>query len=89
VGQAADRTHEYIRTIDEYLEMRRDTIGAKPSFAILETGLDLPDEAVRHPIINELSILAIDMILLGNVSRDAITHRTKVNSWRRTSLHTT
>ena len=89
MGQAADRTHEYIRTIDEYLEMRRDTIGAKPSFAILETGLDLPDEAVRHPIINELSILAIDMILLGNVSRDAITHRTKVNSWRRTSLHTT
>jgi hypothetical protein len=89
VGQAADRTHEYIRTIDEYLEMRRDTIGAKPSFAILETGLDLPDEAVRHPIINELSTLAIDMILLGNVSRDAITHRTKVNSWRRTSLHTT
>jgi len=89
VQQAADRTHKHIRTIEEYLEVRRDTIGAKPSFAILETGLNLPDEAVRHPIIDELSILSIDMILLGNVSRDTITYRTKVNSWRRTSLHTT
>jgi Delta6-protoilludene synthase len=89
VDQAADRTHKYIRTVDEYLEIRRDTIGAKPSFAILETGLNLPDEAVRHPIINELSIVAIDMILLGNVSRDAVAHTTKVNNLRRTSHHTT
>jgi len=89
VDQAADRTHKYIRTVDEYLEIRRDTIGAKPSFAILETGLNLPDEAVRHPIIDELSIVAIDMILLGNVSPGAMTHRTKVNSWRRTLHHTT
>ena len=60
--------HKHIQTIDEYLEVRRDTIGAKPSFAILETGLEnLTDEAVCHPVINELSILAIDMILLGNV----------------------
>ena len=48
--------------------MRRDTIGAKPSFAILETGMNLPDEAVQHPVIQEMSILSIDMILLGNVS---------------------
>jgi Delta6-protoilludene synthase len=52
------------------LEVRRDTIGAKPSFAILETAMNLPDEAVRHPDIVELSILSIDMILLGNVSGD-------------------
>ena len=71
--QAADRTHKHIRTIDEYLEVRRDTIGAKPSFAILETGLNLPDEAVHHPIIDELALVATDMILLGNVSRVTIT----------------
>ncbi|KAI9453186.1 terpenoid synthase [Russula earlei] len=68
VQQAADRTHKHVRTIQEYLEVRRDTIGAKPSFVILETPLNLPEEAVRHPIIEELSILSIDMILLGNVS---------------------
>jgi len=67
VQQAADCMHKHIQTIDEYLEVRRDTIGAKLSFAILETGLEnLTDEAVCHPVINELSILAIDMILLGN-----------------------
>lgn len=67
VQQAADRTHKYIRTIQEYLEVRRDTIGAKPSFAILELDMNLPDEAIHHPVIEELSILSIDMILLGNV----------------------
>ncbi|KAF8483510.1 terpenoid synthase [Russula ochroleuca] len=66
VQQAADRTHEHVRSIQEYLEVRRDTIGAKPSFAILETGMNLPDEAVQHPVIQEMSILSIDMILLGN-----------------------
>ena len=68
VQQAADRANHYFRTIDEYLEVRRDTIGAKPSFAILELEMDIPDEVMHHPIIEELSILTIDMILLGNVS---------------------
>jgi Delta6-protoilludene synthase len=57
----------HVRSIQEYLEVRRDTIGAKPSFAILELDMDLPDEAVHHPVIEELSIVTIDMILLGNV----------------------
>jgi hypothetical protein len=68
VQQAADRTHKHIRGIQEYLEVRRDTIGAKPSFAILELDMNLPDEAVHHPVIEEMSSLTIDMILLGNVS---------------------
>ena len=72
--EAKDRTHKHIQTIDEYLEVRRDTIGMKPCFAILETGLNLPDEAVRHPVINKLSTLAIEMILLDNVSRDTTIH---------------
>ena len=79
VQQAADCMHKHIRTIDEYLEVRRDTIRAKLSFAILETGLEnLIDEAVCHPVINKLSILAIDMILLGNVGRDTTDHETKL-----------
>jgi len=75
------------------LEVRRDTIGAKPSFAILETAMNLPDEAVYHPDIVELSILAIDMILLGNVSGDAISPLVTGLTIRfclgRISLHTT
>ena len=67
VQQAADRTHAYIRDIDSYLEVRRDTIGAKPSFALLELGMDLPDEVINHPVIKDLSIWVIDMLCLGNV----------------------
>ena len=78
VQQAADRTYEHIRSIDEYVDARRDTIGAIPSFVILEMGLNLPDEAVRHPVIHELSILATDMILLDNVGRDTTTGMTRL-----------
>ena len=70
VQQAADRTHKHIRTIDKYMEVRRNTVGTMPSFALLGIGLNLPDEAVLHPVIDELSALASDMISLSNVSQD-------------------
>ncbi|KAI0291779.1 terpenoid synthase [Multifurca ochricompacta] len=66
VQQAADRTNKYIPTIEEYFEIRRDNVGTKPSFAIIELEMDLPDEAVNHPTIQELSVLATDMIFLDN-----------------------
>jgi hypothetical protein len=88
VEEAKDRTDEQIRTINEYLELRRDTIAVKSYIAILEIGLNLPDEAVRHPVVNKLSTLAAEMILLDNVSRDATTHG-EVNGHRRTWSHTT
>ena len=69
--EAEDHTHKHIRTINEYMEMRRDSIGMKTVFAILEIGLNLPDEVVRHPVINELSTLALEIVSLDNVSRDA------------------
>ena len=81
--EAKDRSQKHIRTVDEYMEVRRDTIGLKPSFAILEAGLNLPDEAVRHPVIERFLTLAAEMVLLDNVSRDAITHG-EVNDYRRT-----
>jgi hypothetical protein len=81
--EAKDRTHKYIRTIDEFFEIRGDTIGVKPLFTILELGLNLPDEAVCHPVINELSTLALEMIFLDNVSRGATTH-SEINSYCRT-----
>ena len=41
--------------------------------------MNLPDEAVYHPDIVELSIVTIDMILLGNVSGDTIPDITVLN----------
>ncbi|KAF9049393.1 hypothetical protein BDZ89DRAFT_1154657 [Hymenopellis radicata] len=42
VDQAKDRSDDRIRTIADYMELRRITIGGKPSFALLELGMDLP-----------------------------------------------
>ena len=56
------------------MEVRRGTIGAKPVFALLGVGLNLPEEAVLHPVIEELSVLAADMISLSNVSQDITTY---------------
>ena len=60
--------------MDEYMEVRRNTVGALPVFAMLGMGLNLPEEAVLHPVIEELSALVADMISLSNVSQDATTY---------------
>ena len=67
VEQAKDRDDDYYRTIDEYLKNRRENIGARPSYVPAELGLDLPDEAFYHPVIQELSYHIADLIILGNV----------------------
>lgn len=68
VQQAKDRTHSTIRDIDSYMEVRRKTIGAWPSFALLELDMDLPEDFMDHPVMHELHVLSISMICLGNVS---------------------
>ncbi|RPD59287.1 terpenoid synthase [Lentinus tigrinus ALCF2SS1-7] len=66
VQQAADRDVQRLRDVNSYLEMRRENIGAKPSFALLELDMNLPDEVLAHPAIVDLTTWAIDMIILGN-----------------------
>ncbi|KAL7282972.1 terpenoid synthase [Trametes coccinea BRFM310] len=66
VEQATDRAIGRMHDVDSYLHMRRENIGAKPSFAILELDMDLPDEVFFHPMLVDLSTWAIDMLILGN-----------------------
>ncbi|KAF8266735.1 terpenoid synthase [Lactarius quietus] len=66
VQEAADRGHKRIRSVQEYFDLRRVTLGARPSFALIELDKDLPDEAVRHPVVEEITILTVDMISLSN-----------------------
>ena len=63
--RAADK--HGLRSVQEYFEFRRDIIGARPAFVLLELDMNLPDEAVHHPVIEEMTILAIDMTILDNV----------------------
>ncbi|KZV87921.1 putative terpene cyclase [Exidia glandulosa HHB12029] len=67
VDQARDRDEARTRDIDEYFDVRRLTIGAYPSFVLLQMGMGVSDEAVfEHPTVVCLETLATDMIILGN-----------------------
>lgn len=66
VVEALDREQGHRRSVDDYLQLRRLTIGAKPSFTICEMGMDLPDEVFYHPVIVELIECSTDLIIIGN-----------------------
>jgi len=56
----------HIRSVEDYFAVRRKTVGAKPSFAICELYLNIPDDVMKHPVIMKLSELSDDMMILGN-----------------------
>ncbi|KAF7372989.1 Terpene cyclase [Mycena sanguinolenta] len=64
--QAVDRETGHLRSISEYLQLRRGTIGVRPSFDFFLLTDDLPDSAVDHPHIERLACGAIDMTILAN-----------------------
>ncbi|KNZ73745.1 Pentalenene synthase [Termitomyces sp. J132] len=64
--QAQDRTLNYIRNVDEYFSVRRETIGAKQAFVVLEFELNLPDEFFDDPVIQRLVNACIDLIIISN-----------------------
>ncbi|KAJ7654615.1 isoprenoid synthase domain-containing protein [Mycena polygramma] len=66
VVQAEGRAFDTVLTIDSYLQVRRQNIGARPSFVPGELHLDLPDEAFYHPVIKELETHITDLIILDN-----------------------
>ncbi|KAK0443682.1 terpenoid synthase [Desarmillaria tabescens] len=66
VQQAKDRNQCYIRNIQDYFDVRRLTIGAYPSYAMLELGYDLPDEVFHHPTIVALRHMSCDLLIMDN-----------------------
>ena len=68
VQESIDRKDHRILDVKSYIDARRCSSGVKPSFAILELGLDIPDEVMAHPAIQEMIIAAVDMSAFWNVS---------------------
>lgn len=68
VTEAEDRAANHVRTLEEYFPLRRDTCGACPTLALIEFGLDLPEEVTSHPVVASLTQDAVDLIILVNVS---------------------
>ena len=62
-----EKPPQQFRTIESYLETRRENIGARPSFAMGELQLSIPDEAFYHPVMKELEYLCADLMLIDNV----------------------
>ena len=71
VREAEDRSKasgtETEHTIDSYLQLRRETIGCWPSFALLGLATEhLTDNVVNHPLVDALGQLATELMLIGN-----------------------
>ena len=67
VQESIDKKDRRILDIKSYIDARRRTSGVKPSFSIFELGLDIPDEVMSHPAIQEMVLAAVDLVALCNV----------------------
>ena len=68
VERAKDRDVRHKRTVEEYLALRRRTIGGMPVFAMMQLEFDIPDEVYYSPLFKDLQGWVIDMFILCNVS---------------------
>ncbi|KAH8817571.1 terpenoid synthase [Flagelloscypha sp. PMI_526] len=66
--QAQRHAEGYICTPEEYMCARRDNFGTYQCFALLEQSLqlNLPDEAIDHPLLQSLYKDTTDMLILSN-----------------------
>ncbi|KIM41852.1 hypothetical protein M413DRAFT_27416 [Hebeloma cylindrosporum] len=66
VEEAEDRAQNRIRPVQDYLRLRRDTCGARPTLVLIEFGLNLPREVTDHSTLVSLTQDAVDLIILVN-----------------------
>ncbi|KAI1782570.1 terpenoid synthase [Ganoderma leucocontextum] len=67
VEQARDREGERVRTVEEYMVVRRLTIGAEPCYALAELGFSLPQEVHYHPLLQELqAAVTVNILIYDN-----------------------
>ena len=66
--EAEDRVAGHQRTVDDYMLLRRDTCGAKPSFSFFGLGLNIPNAVFDNPHMISLINNAADLSAIANVS---------------------
>jgi len=64
--EAFDRTSGHIRSIADYIPLRKLTSGSRATFLCIELGLDIPDEVYEHPVLESLLELTADTIVITN-----------------------
>ena len=67
--QARDRALGVVPDLESYIELRRDTSGCKPCWALIEyaNNLDIPDEVMQHPVVQSLGQAVNDLVTWSNV----------------------
>ncbi|KXN86840.1 Delta(6)-protoilludene synthase [Leucoagaricus sp. SymC.cos] len=66
IEEADDRANKRYRSFEDYMRIRKNTAGGAPTLALIEFGLDLPDEVFDHPIVTSLRDRAETLIVLVN-----------------------
>ncbi|KAI9462678.1 terpenoid synthase [Russula earlei] len=66
IDEASDRAGGHVRSIEDYLKLRRLTVGGYPSFMPVEAGLDIPNEVMAHSVMKLLCALAAESLVLTN-----------------------
>src|SRR5260221_4460700 len=67
IDEASDRAKGQIRSIDDYLKLTRLTAGGYPAFVAVEAGLNIPNEVMANPTLQNLCALAAESLVLTNV----------------------
>ena len=67
IDEASDRANGRVRSIEEYLKLRRLTVAGYPSFLATEAGLNIPDEVMANPALQSILSFAAESFILTNV----------------------
>ena len=67
--ESIDKQDHRILDVKSYIDARRWSVAVQPSFCMIELGLDIPDEVMAHPAIQEMKIAAGDLVAFYNVSQ--------------------
>jgi hypothetical protein len=67
--ECRDRKSGSLPDLESYILLRRDTSGCKPCFVLIEyaNNLDIPDDVLEDPILNDIIGAANDFISWANV----------------------
>ena len=65
--EAEDRVAGHQRSVTDYMILRRDTCGAKPTFSFFGLGLNIPNSVFDNPLMISIIENATDLIGITNV----------------------
>ncbi|KAL9708962.1 hypothetical protein Ac2012v2_007778 [Leucoagaricus gongylophorus] len=66
IQEAEDRETKRVRTVGDYLRLRRETFGAQATISFLSFGLGLPEEVLSHSVIQTVTLAAMDLLCITN-----------------------